>query len=97
MLKKLLDTCKDIQDNRDIVQPTLKLVEEVGELSTEVNIGLGNLPKSKGGDDGVLGEACDVIITALDIIYQDNKNVSVEDIENAIERKITKWRRISEK
>lgn len=46
-----------------------KLNEEVGELAVEVQIAQNRLPKSKGGHDGVVGEAVDIILVALDIIY----------------------------
>ncbi|MGF1735119.1 hypothetical protein [Photobacterium satsumensis] len=51
-----------------------KLMEEVGELATEVNVELGRLPQEKGSVDGVMGEAADVINCAVDIAFIYIKN-----------------------
>lgn len=91
MIGSILNICKKVDDGRTIVKPTLKVQEEVGELSTEVNISLGNLPKSKGGEDGVIGEACDAIIAIVDVIYKDNEDVTLEEINNTIQKKLEKW------
>ena len=92
MIKEILNTCKKIKDSRTIVKPILKLQEEVGELSTEVNILLGNVSKEKSGVDGITGEACDVIISAIDVIYQSNNNIAVKEIEQIINIKLEKWK-----
>lgn len=92
MVRAILGLCRAIKDDRTIVKPMLKLTEEVGELSTEVSVILGQLPKSKSGKDGVIGEACDVIIAAIDVIHQDNPQVKPDDIRRVIGTKLVKWR-----
>lgn len=71
------------------------LVEEVGELATEVSIAEGYSSKSK-GNDGLIGEAVDVIICALDLIYVDWKNADPDVLENYImtivKNKAKKWK-----
>ena len=91
IINRILKTCSTIKDGRTLDKPVFKLVEEVGELATEVNVTLGNLPESKRGVDGILGESCDVIICALDIIHQDNKNVTEEEILQMLKQKSKKW------
>ena len=68
-----------------------KLQEEVGELATEVNISTGFLNKPA-GKDGINGEAVDVIITALDMIFIDNPNVTEEEILELVQKKVNKWK-----
>lgn len=93
IIERVLKTSRIIQTNktRNITRTVLKLQEEVGELSTEVNIKLGNLPKKAPGEDGIIGEACDVIIAALDVIYMVDNNIKTEDILKVMESKLNKW------
>ena len=72
------------------------LMEEVGELATEVNIDTGYSYK-QAGEDGVIGESVDVIVCALDMIWVDSpKGMTKEDIEDVVmrivKRKLEKWR-----
>lgn len=72
-----------------------KSTEELGELSTEVQIKLGESYKSP-GSDGITGEAIDLMVTAVDMIYADNKDkLSVLEIEELINArvvpKLQKW------
>lgn len=71
------------------------LMEEVGELSTEIMIRAGKSGKKK-GDDGVIGEAVDVILCALDIIFLDYGPCDSEDLEELIhtiiKTKAAKWK-----
>lgn len=71
------------------------LVEEVGELSTEVAIAEGYSKKEKGKDQ-VIGEAVDVIVCALDMIFVDWKGANPKDLENFIhlivKTKVAKWK-----
>ncbi|MGF1755515.1 hypothetical protein L4C33_18195 [Vibrio makurazakiensis] len=75
-----------------------KLVEEVGELAIEVQINQGRLPKDKGGVDGIIGEAVDVINVSLDIIFLHMATNGISDphqIEQMIQKisanKLTRW------
>jgi phosphoribosyl-ATP pyrophosphohydrolase len=65
----------------------LHLQEEVGELSTEIMIQSHLI--SKKSDEGVVGEAIDVVVCALAIIA--NEVDSLSDIEEYLDKKITKW------
>lgn len=93
MIENILLTCKCIPKNniRNIIRSILKLQEEVGELSQEVNIYLGNLPEKKIGKDGILGEVCDIIIASLDVLYLYNPNIDPKVIEETVRLKLEKW------
>lgn len=66
------------------------LVEEVGELSTELNIRLGwkNRPP---GPDGVVGEAIDALIVIVDFLETEVETDSPE-FEARVHAKLQKWR-----
>ncbi|OLQ92323.1 hypothetical protein BIY22_16040 [Vibrio panuliri] len=75
-----------------------KLVEEVGELAIEVQINQGRLPQSKGGDDGIVGEAVDVVNVALDIAFlamAQTGDLTVEQMAETLRhisaRKLARW------
>lgn len=66
------------------------LMSEAGELGEEIAIENGHSYKSKGAD-GVVGEAIDVIITALDLITVANPELTEEQITEMARRKCDKW------
>jgi hypothetical protein len=73
----------------------LSLVEEVGELATELSVDSGYSKKPE-GKDGITGEAVDVIICALDLIWVHNHSTTEEELEKylgeIIKTKLAKWR-----
>ncbi|MBF84515.1 MAG: hypothetical protein CL489_08580 [Acidobacteria bacterium] len=68
----------------------LKVMEEVGELAEEVNINSGFINKPV-GKDGVLGEAIDVIVTVMDIIYLTNPDITNDELTTILDKKLSKW------
>lgn len=58
-----------------------KLTEEVGELAVEIQVAQGKLPSEKGGKDGVVGEAIDVALCALDIAFLQLSKQGIRNIE----------------
>ncbi|BBI90507.1 nucleoside triphosphate pyrophosphohydrolase [Tenacibaculum phage PTm1] len=70
----------------------LKMVEEVGELSTEVAISDGLSYKER-GKDGVVGEAVDVILCAMDLIVMEQPNITQDELMEVMYRKANKWQR----
>ena len=64
--------------------------EETGELSTEVAIDLGYKDREP-GPDGVVGEAVDLIITAVDMINAQQPGITVEEIQAIVAKKCAKW------
>lgn len=79
---------------RDTFCPTFSvffsLSEEVGELATELAIDEGH-SKKKRGEDGIRGEAADIILCALDIMYLDG--CTEDQIIELIRAKNEKWRK----
>lgn len=71
------------------------LMEEVGELATEVAIEEGYSQKEV-GKDGIIGEAIDIITCALDIIWVTHKYLPPEVLENKVriilKSKLEKWK-----
>lgn len=91
MIQEIIERCKRIKDGRTIVRPILKVAEEAGELAVEVNIKLGNLPTSKAGGDGITGEAVDLLLSTVDVIVQNNPNITEEDLLGLVRKKLDKW------
>lgn len=96
LISTILDTCHSINNNRDVKDVFTSLVEEVGELSTEIAISSGH-KKREASNDGIVGESIDVIIAVTDILYLEMKKYGMtsDDIESAMikraENKLKKW------
>lgn len=91
IIDDILDVCKEVEGKRTPHSTLAYLLEEAGELATEVNIRQG-FSKKDPGEDGVIGEAVDVILCAIDLIYQDNPFTTSYDIEEIIKNKLNKWK-----
>jgi len=85
------ETSKEVPKGRNETDVMLHLMEEVGELSLELAIHRGSSYK-KAGEDGVIGEAIDTIINALDIIYVHNPDITEEELVAYAAKKCQKWR-----
>lgn len=75
-------------DQSDIM---LSKMEETGELATEIKIARGLKP-GPAGYDGVVGEAIDDILCALDILYTELGSLDNDRIKQTIINKATKWK-----
>lgn len=89
-ISKILSVSEQVKDNRTTSQVMLKVMEEVGELSTEITIANGNSYK-EASVDGVIGEAVDSIITLLDVIKIHNPEITEDEISEIMHRKSDKW------
>ncbi len=97
MISEILTMSSQIKDKRTPLTTFLHLQEEVGELSTELNIVYGISDKQP-GKDGIVGEAIDAIICLTDIIYQvTNGKITPEQINAITNSKLTKWQKSTEK
>jgi hypothetical protein len=67
-----------------------KGMEEMGELSQEIMISLGQHYK-KPGKDGVIGEAIDVIVCMADLIFHENPNLTEQEVQVLLAAKLAKW------
>ena len=81
------DSIKDGRTKSDIFG---YLVDEVDELREEVNA-------DQPGDDGIFGEAVDVLVNIIDLIRHEYPNATIAEIEAEIEayalKKCEKWKR----
>lgn len=95
-LRNLIDTSVSIQDNRTLSDVLLSAGEELGELSTEIQIQNGRKNR-KPSPDGVVGEAVDLALCALDaaILQLNNLGKDTEEIlcilTDTIDSKSNKW------
>ena len=87
IIETILDTCGEIKNDRTIYSIVHHLKGEVIELEDELYL---DTP----GEDGIIGEAVDVILCAVDAIHKDNPNVTPEEIMAVVVRKLEKWKRL---
>lgn len=96
IVKRILVTSSEIKNDRTKSDVLVHLMTEVGELAQEIQISEGKSYKSE-GVDGVIGEAIDVIICALDIIKLHNTNIKEDyDLSRILEPKLDKWKKVSQ-
>lgn len=70
----------------------LSLVEEVGELATEINIENGTKDREP-SEDGVEGEAIDVLVVIGDLLTSLFGSLESEDLHTRVAAKLAKWER----
>lgn len=75
------------RDTRHILEQSLKLQEECGEVAVEVGRSLGI--KSGIGKDGIRGECADIILAAISIYVK--TGATVDDLEQDLLKKSDKW------
>lgn len=68
----------------------MSLVEEVGELATELNIENGTKSRAP-SEDGVKGEAVDVMIVIGDMLTHLFGSLDSVELQEAVKRKLAKW------
>lgn len=67
------------------------LIEEVGELHTEVAIENGT-KKREASPDGVVGEAIDVLVVILDLLHLElGKDITSQAFLDRVQSKLNKW------
>lgn len=91
VLDKTLEVCQRIENSRDLSSIFNHAKGEMEELNNEiVDFNLGR-PE---GSDGVVGEAVDVMLCMVDIIYKRNPDITKEQIFSVICNKLDKWERL---
>ncbi len=75
---------------RNLYSILASVTAEVGELAQEVAIKSGQCYKPV-GEDGIVGEAVDVIVAALDLIFVADPTITEKDIVEIARRKTNKW------
>lgn len=75
--------------NRDAIFKSL--IEEVGELATEIAIEDGTKDR-EASPDGVVGEAIDVLVVILDLIHREiGENIHGQPFLDRVQSKLNKW------
>jgi hypothetical protein len=87
-IEKIISACKSMSNNRDLSSIMKHLLSETKELEDEVTKSING---ETAGTDGVVGEAIDVILCAVDLIYQKVPSISKEYISFLVGQKIEKW------
>lgn len=89
-MKKIIDAGNSIQDGRSANYIKNHLLEEVDELLDEFMKRELGLPPGK---DGIIGEAVDVALCAIDLAAQEieDPDSRLEIVNEVIVRKLQKW------
>jgi NTP pyrophosphatase (non-canonical NTP hydrolase) len=90
IIQKTFESSDKIKNGRTLIRTLAHTMAEVGELAEEIVIANGFSYKQP-GEDGIVGEAIDVILCALDIIHKHDPLVTEEDLEKIAIRKLAKW------
>lgn len=90
-IEKVLEVSDEVTTNRTLNDVLNHVMQEVGELSTEIAIVNGTSHKEP-SVDGILGEGVDVIVAVLDIIRLACPDATTQDIEDYMVKKATKWK-----
>lgn len=97
VIQDILKTCQAVTMPRSEYYVLGHIMEEVGELATEVNIAVDGRSYKQQGADGVIGEAVDAIICLVDMVYIHLKNQGLpsDDIDTLLKSvakaKLEKW------
>lgn len=91
VITEILDVCREIKSDRSVGTIFVNLEGEMNELYNEIWDSLGD-DQTNHGEDGIVGEAVDVILCAVDIIYKDNPLISEVEISRIVAKKLAKWR-----
>lgn len=89
-IEQIWATSKRIHDNRGRLNVLAKAGEEFGELSQEVLIAEGDHYK-KPGKDKVVGESIDLMICCVDMIFNENSNITEKELQVLLAKKLAKW------
>lgn len=100
MLEQIVEVCKTINHDRDVSTITTHLYSEIDELTQEVvKMQFGE----EAGDDGITGECVDVILCAVDLMYNErltkqgndfNPEVFMQEVRDTFTRKLNKWQSV---
>lgn len=84
---------QEVEDGRTPLTILGHATSELGELADEVLIAGGHSYKCA-GDDGVVGEALDLMLCALDLIYvHTDGRITEEQLREIAARKLLKWKK----
>lgn len=91
MFNLILEYCDRIKNGRTEKDILKHLDGEQEELDVEALKAYWN---KEPGEDGVLGEAIDVFLCAVDYAHKKDPSITAEQIEAIVKRKLDKWERV---
>lgn len=77
------------EDPKNLEQKTVKLMEETGELASEILKFLGLRPYRSSNEEVILEEVCDVVQTAISLLGM--LDISYVDFLESLNSKTDKW------
>ncbi|MGL5962885.1 MAG: hypothetical protein ACRCZ2_00580 [Fusobacteriaceae bacterium] len=89
ILEEVFKTGEMIENDRDVQSVFLAVSEETGELAREVRVLTAHDCYKEAGEDGILGESCDVVIATLDLLFI--SGYTKEQVRDTITKKLNKW------
>ncbi|MGL5713211.1 MAG: hypothetical protein ACRCX2_09345 [Paraclostridium sp.] len=89
ILEEVFKTGEMIENDRDVQSVFLAISEETGELAREVRVLTAHDCYKEAGEDGIIGETCDIIIAALDLLFV--SGFTKEQARETIIKKLNKW------
>jgi hypothetical protein len=94
-IQNVFGFCRRVKNDRTILDAFNHMLGECVELKDEIKkVEAGETE----GDDGIVGEAIDVMACALDIIWQHRPDITSEELNAIMTRKCEKWeRKVAEK
>jgi NTP pyrophosphatase (non-canonical NTP hydrolase) len=93
LIELILDTSRNADNfhqTRSLYSVLAATQSELGELSEEVAIESGDSYKDH-GPDGIQGEAVDMLIAGLDLLYVNNRNITEAELIAIARPKLEKW------
>jgi hypothetical protein len=83
-----MKACIRVKNDRTMSSIFNHMIGETKELAEEITKYIAN---EEPGEDGIVGESIDVILCAMDLIYQQNPSISNDYLYELIAKKIDKW------
>lgn len=100
-MEKVLETINSLtkKDSKNIVERTLKGVEEFGELAEAVlsSEKVSACAYKNLGKKEVVEEGVDVLLVVFSVIFQADPNIKIKDLENLMLKKCIKWQEMINK
>lgn len=87
----ILNVCARINNGRTLTTIMNHAEGEMVELKEELSKFLSDQPEGK---DGVVGEAIDVMLCMVDLIYTRNPTISKEHVYSLVCDKLEKWEKL---
>ena len=89
-----LHYCAVVKNDRTLDTTFKHASSEMNELAIEIKR---HNEGEEPGDDGIIGEAVDVIACMIDLIHMVNPNIESHQVAAVMVKKLDKWKRLYDK